>query len=170
MKTIANTCALLLVAMTLLAACRPQEVEKPRDEVTVQLEWIHQAQFAGMYAAAKKGFYVEEDIAVTLNPGGPDLLPDQAVADLVGGKADFAIIGGDRLLAARSRGNPIVPRTAYGTTPGKYGLRQAVHHLYPEPERDESIVMAYSPGDDAFVIACDHFMWPGHSRVYRYLT
>ncbi|NOR84156.1 MAG: myristoyl transferase, partial [Ardenticatenales bacterium] len=41
--------------------CRPQEVEKPRDEVTVQLKWIHQAQFAGMYAAAKKGFYVEED-------------------------------------------------------------------------------------------------------------
>jgi hypothetical protein len=49
-------------------------------------------------------------------------------------------------------------------------LGQAVHDLYPEPERDESIVMAYSPGDDAFVIACDHFMWPGHSRVYRYLT
>ena len=62
-----------------------------------------------------------------------------------------------------------MPRTAYGTTPGSYGLRQAAHELYPQPERDESIHLTFVPGADAFVLACDHFMWPGHSRVYRYL-
>jgi hypothetical protein len=66
-------------------------------------------------------------------------------------------------------GDPIVARTAYGDEPGSFPLRQAVHELYPEPERDESIVMAYSPGDDAFIIASDHAMWSGHSLVYRYL-
>lgn len=66
-------------------------------------------------------------------------------------------------------GDPIVARTAYGDEPGSFPLRQATHDLYPEPERDESIIMAYSPGDDAFVIASDHAMWPGHSRIYRYL-
>ncbi|MGD9099136.1 MAG: Ig-like domain-containing protein, partial [Anaerolineae bacterium] len=66
-------------------------------------------------------------------------------------------------------GDPIVARTAYGETPGSFPLRQATHALYPEPERDESIVLAYSGGDDAFVLASDHAMWPGHSRVYRYL-
>jgi hypothetical protein len=66
-------------------------------------------------------------------------------------------------------GDPIVARTAYGDEPGSFPLRQAVHALYPEPERDESIVLAYSGADDAFVIASDHAMWPGHSRVYRYL-
>jgi hypothetical protein len=66
-------------------------------------------------------------------------------------------------------GDPIVARTAYGDELGSFPLRQAAHELYPEPERDESIVMAYSPGDDAFVIASHHAMWPGHSRVCRYL-
>ena len=41
----------LLLGLALLAACRPQEVKKPPDEVTVQLSWFHQAQFAGFYAA-----------------------------------------------------------------------------------------------------------------------
>ena len=66
-------------------------------------------------------------------------------------------------------GDPIVPRTAYGTQPGSFPLRQAAHALYPEPERDESILLAYAGGADAFVLASDHAMWPGHSRVYRYL-
>ncbi len=66
-------------------------------------------------------------------------------------------------------GDPIVARTAYGDEPGSFPLRQATHDLYPEPERDESILLAYSGGDDAFVIASDHAMWPGHSRVYRYI-
>ena len=68
-----------------------------------------------------------------------------------------------------SPGDPIVARTAYGTTPGSYSLRQATHELYPVPERDESLLLAYAAGTEGFVIAGDHAMWPGHSRVYRYL-
>jgi len=66
-------------------------------------------------------------------------------------------------------GDPIVARTAYGTTPGSFPLRQATHDLYDVPQRDETIALAYSGGDDTFVLASDHFMWPGHSRVYRYV-
>jgi len=66
-------------------------------------------------------------------------------------------------------GDPIVARTAYGTMPGSFPLRQATHALYDVPQRDESILLAYSGGDDSFVLASDHFMWPGHSRVYRYV-
>jgi len=66
-------------------------------------------------------------------------------------------------------GDPIVARTAYGTAPGSYGLRQATHELYPVPERDESLQLAYAAATEAFVIAGDHAMWPGHARVYRYL-
>ncbi|HQE94041.1 MAG TPA: Ig-like domain-containing protein [Anaerolineae bacterium] len=66
-------------------------------------------------------------------------------------------------------GDPIVARTAYGTTPGSFPLRQATHALYPEPERDESILLTYSGGDDTFVLASEHLMWPGHSLVYRYV-
>ena len=66
-------------------------------------------------------------------------------------------------------GDPIVARTAYGTEPGSFPLRQATHALYPVPQRDESIVLTYSGGDNTFVLASDHFMWPTHSRVYRYV-
>ncbi len=66
-------------------------------------------------------------------------------------------------------GDPIVARSAYGTNPGSFPLRQATHDLYPVPERDETIVLAYAPGADAFVLASSHSMWPGHSRTYRYI-
>ncbi len=67
-------------------------------------------------------------------------------------------------------GEPTVPRTAYGlaTRPGHFPLRQGVSAVYPEPETDRSIRLAYSAGDGAYVLVAEHRMWPGHSRVYRY--
>ena len=107
MKSITRTPVIMFLALALLVACAPPRAEQP-DEVTVQLKWIHQAQFAGMYAADKKGFYGDEGIAVTFNPGGSDMPPDLAIADLVDGEADLTIVGGDYLLAARARGEPVV--------------------------------------------------------------
>lgn len=70
---------------------------------------------------------------------------------------------------AVSPGDLIVARTAYGETPGDFPLRQATHDLYPEPERDESILFAGFPDTGSFVLVSDHAMWPGHSRAYRYI-
>ena len=55
------------------------------DEVKLQLQWVTQAQFAGYYVALDKGFYEEEDLDVTILPGGPDIAPPQVLA---GGGAD----------------------------------------------------------------------------------
>ncbi len=30
-------------------------------------------------------------------------------------------------------------------------------------------MLTYSGGDNSFVLASNHLMWPGHSRVYRYV-
>ena len=38
--------AISILLWLLLAACGPQEVKKLPDQVTVQLKWVHQAQFA----------------------------------------------------------------------------------------------------------------------------
>jgi hypothetical protein len=65
--------------------------------------------------------------------------------------------------------SPTVPRTATGTAVGKFPLRQAVSGVYPMPETDESIMLAYSSYDDRFYMLCSHFMWPGHSVIYRYI-
>ncbi|NVK16280.1 MAG: ABC transporter substrate-binding protein, partial [Rhodobacteraceae bacterium] len=50
------------------------------DDVTLQLKWVTQAQFAGYYVALDKGFYEEEDLNVTILPGGPDIAPTQVIA------------------------------------------------------------------------------------------
>ena len=41
------------------------------DELTLQLKWVAQAQFAGYFVAKDKGYYAEEDLDVTIKPGGP---------------------------------------------------------------------------------------------------
>lgn len=70
---------------------------------------------------------------------------------------------------ATDPGRQIVIRTAYSSGSGSFALRQAVSALYPEPEKDSSILLTYAPGDNRFYIVADHLMWPGHSRVYRYV-
>ena len=42
------------------------------DAVTLQLKWVTQAQFAGYYVALENGYYAEENLDVTIRPGGPD--------------------------------------------------------------------------------------------------
>ncbi len=41
------------------------------EDVTPQLKWVTQAQFAGYYVAQAKGFYEEEGLNVTIKPGVP---------------------------------------------------------------------------------------------------
>ncbi|MBW4709781.1 ABC transporter substrate-binding protein [Roseobacter sp. YSTF-M11] len=71
------------------------------DDVTLQLKWVTQAQFAGYYVALDKGFYSEEDLNVTIKPGGPDIAPTQVLA---GGGADVTVEWMPAALAAREKG------------------------------------------------------------------
>ncbi|MFD1509200.1 ABC transporter substrate-binding protein [Lacimonas salitolerans] len=75
------------------------------DEVTLQLKWVTQAQFAGYYVAQDKGFYDEEGLDVTIKPGGPDIAPTQVIA---GGGADVMVDWMPAALAAREKGLPLV--------------------------------------------------------------
>tara|TARA_R110002094_G_scaffold111235_1_gene108135 strand:- start:117 stop:1106 length:990 start_codon:yes stop_codon:yes gene_type:complete len=75
------------------------------DEVTLQLKWVTQAQFAGYYVALDKGFYEEEGLDVTIKPGGPDIAPTQVLA---GGGADVAVEWMPAALAAREKGLAMV--------------------------------------------------------------
>ena len=76
-----------------------------KDPVTLQLKWVAQAQFAGYYAAQGEGFYDDECLDITINPGGPDIVPEQVVA---GGQADFGINFVPSLLSAREQGTNLV--------------------------------------------------------------
>src|SRR4029078_12168628 len=75
------------------------------DAVTLQLKWVTQAQFGGYYVPQDKGFYKDENLEVTINPGGPDIAPEQVIA---GGGADVI---GDWMpagLAARANARRLV--------------------------------------------------------------
>jgi len=71
------------------------------DDVTIQLKWVTQTQFAGYYVAQDKGFYKAEGLNVTINPGGPDIGP---MSVLAGGGADVAVDWMPSALAAREKG------------------------------------------------------------------
>ncbi|HEY4202042.1 MAG TPA: ABC transporter substrate-binding protein [Devosiaceae bacterium] len=75
------------------------------DALTLQTKWVAQAQFAGYYVAAAKGFYTDENLDVTIKPGGPDIAPEQVIA---GGGADVIIDWMAAALAAREKGVPLV--------------------------------------------------------------
>ena len=74
-------------------------------DVTLQLKWVTQGQFAGYYAALEQGYYEDEGLNVTIKPGGPDIVPEQVV---LGGQADFGINWLDNTLATRDQGGKIV--------------------------------------------------------------
>jgi NitT/TauT family transport system substrate-binding protein len=75
------------------------------DPLTLQLKWVTQAQFAGYYVAAAKGFYTDASLDVTIKPGGPDVDPSQVMAR---GGADVVIDWMPSALATRERGVPLV--------------------------------------------------------------
>ncbi len=62
---------------------------EPLTEVSLQLQWLPQAQFAGYYVALDQGYFEEEGFdAVEVIPSGGDIVPQDA---LVAGDVDFAI-------------------------------------------------------------------------------
>ena len=94
-----------LAAATMLTAAATAAPALAQDAVTLQLQWVTQAQFAGYYVAKDLGYYEEEDLDVTILPGGPDIAPPQVLA---GGGADAMLNWMPSALAAREKGLPVV--------------------------------------------------------------
>ncbi len=70
----ARIAIILVIASSLLAACAGNATSTTAaTPVTLQLQWVTQAQFAGYYVALDKGWYKAEGIDLTIMPGGPDL-------------------------------------------------------------------------------------------------
>lgn len=86
-------------------AAAPAKPSGPADKVRLQLKWVPQAQFAGYFVALEKGFYKDENLDVTILPGGPDIVSEQQVAN---GQAEFGVDWVASFLAFRDKGLPIV--------------------------------------------------------------
>jgi NitT/TauT family transport system substrate-binding protein len=81
-----------------------EECDTPR-EMSLQMQWVTQAQFAGYYAAMDQGFFENHCLDVTILEGGVDIVPQTQLAN---GDADFAISWVSKALASREAGADIV--------------------------------------------------------------
>jgi NitT/TauT family transport system substrate-binding protein len=75
------------------------------DEVSLQLQWVTQAQFAGYYAAQDQGFNERHCLDVTIVEGGVEIVPQTQLAN---GDVDFALAWVPKALASREAGANIV--------------------------------------------------------------
>ncbi|QYF72956.1 ABC transporter substrate-binding protein [Cryobacterium sp. PAMC25264] len=69
--------------------------------VTLQLQWVAQAQFAGYYAAVDQGYYEDEGLDVTIEEGGADIVPQDVLAS---GDVDYAISWVPKVLGSIEQG------------------------------------------------------------------
>lgn len=98
-----------LVLCLALVGCSEDEPETASGDgltpITLQLKWVPQAQFAGYFVALEKGYYEEEGLDVKIAPGGPDIVPEQQVAN---GAAQIGVDWVASLLPHIEQGMPLI--------------------------------------------------------------
>ena len=97
--------AIAIASLVPLACSRDVDRSQQRPPVRVRLKWLHQAQFAGFYAAQHEGYYRDAGVEVVLNPGGIDY---PSIPLVENGADDLGVTGADQILKARADGKPIV--------------------------------------------------------------
>jgi NitT/TauT family transport system substrate-binding protein len=110
-----NLVALVALACLVVVAvgCRRREPEgrrhgsptAPVTHVKLQLNWVPEPEFGGLYAARESGAYTKQGLDVEIASGGPGSPVVQLVA---GGQADFGVAGADDVVIARARGVDLV--------------------------------------------------------------
>src|ERR1700744_5317304 len=95
-----------VAALICLGAFASSAMAADLTPASLRLKWLPQAQFIGYYVAKDKGYYADEGIALTINPGGPNIIAE----NMVGSGVDTFGHGGGMasLLQAREKGLPIV--------------------------------------------------------------
>ncbi len=74
------------------------------DEVSVRLKWTHNAQHAGLYVAAQKGFFRDEGMKVSLREAHVER---HAIETVASGDDHFGFAGGEAILVARGKAVPV---------------------------------------------------------------
>jgi NitT/TauT family transport system substrate-binding protein len=96
---------LAVAAIGLIISKRGTVAHGPLERTSLRLAWLPGATFAGDYVALNKGFWTQEGLNVTINPGG---FENDAIKLVAAGADTFGITSGPQLLQARASGVPIV--------------------------------------------------------------
>src|SRR5436189_2406138 len=79
---------------------------EPLTKVSLQLPYLHQFQFAGLYAAQTKGFFQEEGLEVEVRSTSNERRNSRT--EVLEGRAEFGIAQGPQLVTARLEGNDFI--------------------------------------------------------------
>jgi NitT/TauT family transport system substrate-binding protein len=117
---------LAIAGMLILAACQSSASPSPSEgggesaepsaaesqvsyepaAVTLQLQWLDQAQFGGYFAAVQQGYYDDVNLDVTILPGGGTIVPQEVGSQPDG--PEFTIAWVPKVLEAREAGSDLV--------------------------------------------------------------
>lgn len=98
-----------VLLITLVAAgCRHSANAKNGNgpvKVILQADWYPQPEHGGFYTALVKGYYKDEGLDVSIQPGGPYVSVERQVAV---GEAQFGMSSSDKILESIADGQPLV--------------------------------------------------------------
>lgn len=121
----------VLLASTLLLCACPAGRPPGMDKLRLQLDWVPEPEFGGIYAALERGWFREERLEVEVVKGSAGVATPQLVAS---GQADLGVMAAEQLLAARARGGPLVAVFAtFQTNP----IALMVHASHPARTLEE---------------------------------
>jgi NitT/TauT family transport system substrate-binding protein len=95
----------VLLAVVCAGGCRRTSSEGGLTKVTLQADWYPQPEHGGFYTAIVKGYYKEEGLDVSIQPGGPYVTMEQQVSV---GAAEFGMSSSDKILESIANGEPLV--------------------------------------------------------------
>jgi len=107
---LSKLCAAALMMLILFSGCASaNSPTEPTISVSVQLAWTHDYSAAGFYSAELNGHFAEENLKVTLTPGGfVDGSYVEPLDEVLEGNDEFGAMSADALLQARAEGKQIV--------------------------------------------------------------
>ena len=104
-----------VAAALLLGGAAPAAPAALPVPVTVQLNWLPEPEFGGIYAALEDGLFAAAGLDVTILKGGPDV---PAVPMTASGRVTFGVAAADEVVSLRAKGADIVAVFAtYQTSP-----------------------------------------------------
>ncbi len=123
------------------------------DKVRLQIKWVPQAQFAGYFVAADKGYYADENLDVTIIPGGPDIVTEQQVTN---GQAEFGVDWVASFLAFRDKGLPLVDVAQIYQTSGLLLVsKKSANISKPEDLKGRNVGVWYGGNEFEFLALMD---------------
>lgn len=115
--------------LIVLVAIGTSRQARAAEDVSVQLSWLHQFQFAGYYLAQERGYYRQAGLNVELRAGGPGTRSALDAVDR--GHADFGITNSG-LAAAYMGGKALVAVAAVlQRSPGVWLVRGNIDDISP---------------------------------------